>query len=249
MGKKLEGKVAVITGASKGIGARIALDFAQEGAMVVVNYSKSKKEADALVEKIQKNGGKAIAVQADVAVPEEIKKLFSETLKHYGKVDIVVNNAGLYDFKPLEEITPEHFHRHYNLNVLALLLVSQEGVKHMPQGGSIINISSLASTKSLPNTSVYSSTKAAVDSITRILAKELGGRKIRVNAINPGFVETEGVHAAGLYENEFRVQIEKETPLGRIGKPEDISPAAVFLASDDSSWISGETFVISGGFH
>ncbi len=245
---KLDGKVAVVTGASKGIGASIALHLAAEGAAVVVNYASSKKGADRVVAEIAGRGGKAVAVQANMADQADIRRLFSEAKKAFGKVDILVNNAGIYEFAPIEEVTPEHFHKMFNLNVLGLLLASQEAVKQFgPEGGSIINISSVAATSAPATTSVYSATKAAVVAVTRSLAQELGPRKIRVNAINPGMVETEGVHAAGLADSDFRKQVEAQTPLGRIGQPQDIAPAAVFLASSDSSWITGEAFTISGG--
>src|ERR1043166_2744203 len=245
---RLRGKVAVVTGASKGIGAAIAEHLAAEGASVVVNYASSKSGADAVVARIQKKEGKAVAVQADVSSGDAIRRLFGEAKKAFGKVDILVNNAGIYEFKPLQEITEEHFHRHFNLNVLGLLLASQEAAKHFgPDGGNIINISSVVATMAIPGASVYGATKAAVNVITRTLAAELGPRKIRVNSINPGMVESEGLHAAGIVESEFRKQAEAQTPLGRIGQPGDIAPAAVFLASDDSSWITGESFYISGG--
>jgi 3-oxoacyl-[acyl-carrier protein] reductase len=248
MAHKLAGKVAVVTGASKGIGASIATHLAAEGAAVVVNYSSSKEGADRVVGEIVRKGGKAVAVQANVAKPADIQRLFSETKKAFGKLDILVNNAGIYEFTPLEAITEEHFHKHFNLNVLGLILTSQEAVKHFgADGGNIINISSVAATAGLPGTSVYSATKAAVDAVTKSLAKELGPRKIRVNSINPGMVETEGVHSAGIADSDFRKQTEAQTPLGRIGQPQDIAPAAVFLASSDSSWITGETLYISGG--
>ena len=248
MAKKLAGKVAVVTGASKGIGAGIAEHLATEGAAVVVNYSSSKAGAEAVVNRITQKDGKAIAVQADVSKPEDIRRLFAETKKAFGKLDILVNNAGVYEFAALEAITPEHFHKQYNLNVLGLLLTTQEAVKHFgPAGGSVVNISSVAATLAPPTTAVYSGTKAAVDAITRSLAQELGPRKIRVNAINPGMVETEGLHAAGIPESDFRKQTEAQTPLGRIGQPQDIAPAAVFFASSDSSWITGETLYITGG--
>jgi len=246
--KILAGKVAVVTGASKGIGAAIAKHLAAEGAAVVVNYASSKEGADRVVAQIAGQGGKAVAVQANVAKKADIDLLFAATKKAFGKLDILVNNAGIYEFSPLEGITEEHFHKQFNLNVLGLLLTTQEAVKHFgPGGGSIINISSSASTLAPPNTSVYSATKGAVDALTRSLAKELGPRQIRVNAINPGMVETEGVRAAGLHESEFRKRIESQTPLGRIGQVEDIAPSAVFLASPDSAWITGETFAITGG--
>jgi 3-oxoacyl-[acyl-carrier protein] reductase len=248
MSDRLKGKVAVVTGASKGIGASIAKHLAAEGAAVVVNYASSKAGADRVVAEISSKGGRAIAVQADVARKPDIEHLFAEAKKAYGRVDILVNNAGIYEFAPLEEITPAQFHKLFDLNVLAVILVTQEAVKHFgSDGGSIINISSLVSGFATPNASVYSATKAAVDAVTRSLSKELGKRRIRVNSINPGMVETEGVHAAGLSEGEFRTQIEAQTPLGRIGRPEDIAPATVFLASDEASWITGESLYIAGG--
>jgi 3-oxoacyl-[acyl-carrier protein] reductase len=246
--KKLVDKVAVVTGASKGIGASIAKHLAAEGAAVVVNYASSKTGAERVVREITASGGKAIAVQADVSKKADIDQLFAESKKAFGKLDILVNNAGIYEFSPLEGVTEEHFHKQFNLNVLGVLLTTQEAFKHFgPTGGSVINISSGASTLTPPNTSVYSGTKGAVDAITRSLAKELGPRHIRVNAINPGMVETEGVHAAGLHESDFRKEIESRTPLGRIGQVQDIAPTAVFLASPDSAWITGETFIITGG--
>jgi 3-oxoacyl-[acyl-carrier protein] reductase len=247
--KKLDGKVAVVTGASKGIGAGIAKHLAAEGAAVVVNYASSKQDADRVVDEIAKRSGRAIAVQADVAKKAEIERLFAETRKAFGKLDILVNNAGIYEFAPLEEITEEHFHKHFDINVLGLLLTSQAALKHFgPEGGSIINISSGASTSAPPGASVYSATKAAVDTITKSLAKELGPRKIRVNAINPGMVETEGVRAAGFIESDFQKSFESQSALGRIGQPDDIAPAAVFLASSDAGWITGETLLIAGGY-
>jgi 3-oxoacyl-[acyl-carrier protein] reductase len=248
MSKKLEGKVAVVTGASKGIGSSIALHMAAEGASVVVNYATSKEGADRVVNEIASKGGKAVAVKADVSKPAEIEGLFNETKKAFGKVDILVNNAGIYEFSPLVEMTPEHFHKQFDLNVLGLLMASKEAVKHFGNnGGNIINISSIVATLAPPNASVYSATKAAVNAITRSLAQELGPNKIRVNSINPGMVETEGVKSSGISESEMRKQIEAQTPLGRIGQPDDIAPAAVFLASADSKWITGESFYISGG--
>ena len=245
---RLKGKIAVVTGASKGIGAEIAEQMAAEGAAVVVNYASSKAGADAVVKRITQKDGRAIAVQGDVSKPEDIQRLFAETKKAFGKLDILVNNAGIYEFLPLESITAEHFHKQYNLNVLGLLLVTQEAVKHFgPAGGSIINMSSVAATSAPPSGSVYSATKAAVNAITKSLAAELGPRKIRVNAINPGMVETEGLHTAGFSESDFRKQIEAQTPLGRIGQPQDIAPAAVYLASSESAWVTGETLYISGG--
>jgi len=246
--KKLRGKVAIVTGASKGIGASIAKQLADEGAAVVVNYASSKEGADRVVAEISGKGGKAIAVQANVADKAQIERLFVETKKAFGTLDILVNNAGIYEFAPLENVTAEHFHKMFDLNVLGLILASQEAVKHFgPAGGNIINISSVAATSAPPTTSVYSATKAAVDAVTRSLAKELGPRNIRVNSINPGMVETEGVHAAGIASSDFRKEVESQTPLGRIGQPQDIAPAAVFLASADSAWMTGETLYISGG--
>ncbi len=246
--KKLAGKVAVVTGASKGIGAAIAEHMAAEGAAVVVNYSSSKAGADAVVRRITEKDGRAVAVQADLSKPEDIRRLFAEAKKAFGKIDILVNNAGVYEFAALEAITPEHFHKLFNLNVLGLLLASQEAVKHFgPEGGSIVNISSVVSTSAPATTSVYSGTKAAVDAVTRSLAKELGPRKIRVNSINPGMIETEGLHAMGIKGSDFEKSVVAQTPLGRIGQPSDIAPAAVYLASPDSAWITGETLYISGG--
>jgi 3-oxoacyl-[acyl-carrier protein] reductase len=248
MSKKLTGKVAVVTGASKGIGAAIALHVANEGAAVVVNYSSSKAGADKVVGEITGRGGKAVAVQADLSKEPDVRRLFAETKKAFGKIDVLVNNAGIYEFAPIEEVTAEHFHRQFDLNVLGLILTSQEAVKHFgPAGGCIVNISSVVSSYAPPNAAVYSATKAAVDAVTKSLAKELGPRKIRVNSINPGMVETEGAPAQGIPESEMRKQIEAATPLGRIGQPRDIAPAVVFLASPDSSWITGETLYISGG--
>ena len=246
--KKLEGKVAVVTGASKGIGAAIAKDLAAEGAAVVVNYASSREGADRVVAEVKGAGGKAIAVQADLSKPDEVARLFAEAKKEFGHLDILVNNAGVYQFAPIEEVTAEHYNWHFNLNVLGLLLATKEAVALFPaEGGSVINISSVVATKGFPGASVYSATKGAVDALTRSLAAELGARKIRVNAINPGMVATEGVHSAGISGSEMQTQVKALTPLGRIGQPEDISGAAVFLASSDSSWITGETFTISGG--
>jgi 3-oxoacyl-[acyl-carrier protein] reductase len=245
--RKLEGNVAIVTGASKGIGASIAKQLAESGAAVVVNYASSKEGADRLVADIEASGGRAVAVQADVAKAADVERLFSEAKTTFGRLDIVVNSAGIYEFSPIEQVTEAHFHRQFDLNVLGLILVAKQAVKHFgAEGGSIVNISSIASTAAPPNASVYSATKAAVDAVTHSLAKELGPRKIRVNAINPGMVETEGLKASGL-ESEFRDQVEAQTPLGRIGRPEDIAPAAVFLASSDSAWITGETLHITGG--
>jgi 3-oxoacyl-[acyl-carrier protein] reductase len=248
MAKKLEGKVAVVTGASKGIGAEIAKQYAAEGAAVVVNYASSKAGADTVVNHITKNGGKAVAIQGDVAKQADIEKLLAETKKVFGKLDILVNNAGVYEFSPLENVTSEHFHKLYDVNVLGLLSTTKEAAKYFGKdGGSVINISSLVSVMGVPTAAAYSGTKGAVDSITRVLAKELGPRKIRVNSINPGMVITEGVKTAGFEGTDFQKDIESRTPLGRIGQPEDIAPAAVFFASGDSAWITGETLVIAGG--
>ena len=248
--KKLAGKVAVITGASKGIGAAIAKALATEGAAVAVNYSSSKSGADKVVAEITGSGGKAVAVQADMSKRADIERLFAETKKTFRRLDILVNNAGIYEFAPLENVTEEHFEKHFNLNVRGLLLASQAAAKLFDSaGGSIMNISSVASIRGFPDAAVYSGTKGAVDAITRSLAAELGPRKIRVNAIRPGMVETEGTHSAGIAESDMRKQVEAQTPLGRIGQPQDIAGTVVFLASSDSSWITGETFVISGGYH
>jgi len=248
MSKKLEGQVAVVTGASKGIGAATAEHLAAAGAAVVVNYASSRAGAEAVVNRIRQTGGKAVAVQADVSKLEDVRRLFAETKKAFGKLDILVNNAGIYEFAPLEAISAEHFHKQFDLNVLGLLWTTQEAVKHFgPSGGSIVNISSVAATQAPPNTAVYSGTKAAVVAITRSLAQELGPRKIRVNAINPGMIETEGLHGAGLADSDFRKMLEVQTPLGRIGQPNDIAPAVVFLASADSAWTTGETLYVSGG--
>ncbi len=249
MDKKLEKKVAVVTGASKGIGAEIALELARQGASVIVNYSSSKEGAEKVVLEIVKNGGKAKAVQANVSNLSDIERLFSETKKTFGAVDILVNNAGIYEFHPLEEITPEQFHKIFDLNVLGLILTTKEAVKHFnPKGGSIINIGSVSSTAASATTAVYSASKAALDAVTKSLGKELGPKNIRVNSINPGMVETEGVDTAGLLESDFRQNVEAATPLGRIGKTHDIAPAVAFLASDDASWITCERLFISGGY-
>jgi 3-oxoacyl-[acyl-carrier protein] reductase len=245
---KLNGKIAVVTGASKGIGAGIAKQLAADGAAVVVNYASSKSDADKVVDEITKRGGKAVAVQGNVAKKTEVEQLFAGAKKAFGKIDILVNNAGVYEFVPLEDVTEKQFHWHFDTNVLGMLLVTQEAVKHFgPDGGSIINVSSLASSLTPPTAVVYNATKGAVDAITRTLAKELGPRKIRVNSVNPGMVITDGVLAAGFDQSDFRKTLESQTPLGRIGQPDDIAPAAVFFASDDSKWITGETLLIAGG--
>jgi 3-oxoacyl-[acyl-carrier protein] reductase len=247
--KKLTGKVAVVTGASKGIGASIAKHLAAEGAAVVVNYASSKAGADKVVGEITAQGGKAVAVQGSVAKKADIEKLFSETKKAFGHVDILVNNAGVYEFSPLEQISEDHFHKQFNTNVLGLILTTQEALKHFNgEGGSVINISSVVGVNPLPNAAVYSASKAAVDAVTKSLARELGPKKVRVNSINPGMVETEGLHAAGVIGSDFQKQAETQTPLGRIGQPQDVATVATFLASADSGWITGETFLVSGGY-
>ena len=248
MGKKLEGKVAVVTGASKGIGAGIAKALAHEGAAVVVNYSSSKQGADRVVADISGRGGKAIAVQGDVSKQADIERLFSEAQKAFGRIDILVNNAGFYEFAPLEAVTEDLFQKHFNLNVLGLLLTTKEAVKHMgSEGGSIINIGSVASSLRPPNSTLYTASKAGIDAITGVLAKELGPRRIRVNSINPGMIETEGVHAAGFVGSDFQKMVEAQAPLGRMGQPDDIAPTAVYLASSDSKYMTGETLLVSGG--
>jgi 3-oxoacyl-[acyl-carrier protein] reductase len=245
---KLKNKVAVVTGASKGIGASIAKALASEGASVVVNYASDKNGAERVVADIAKDGGKAVAVQGDVAKSPDVQRIFGETEKTFGAVDVLVNNAGVYQFAPLEQITEEQFHKQFNTNVLGLLLASQEAAKHFNvEGGSIINIGSVVSQITPPASAVYSATKASVDTITRVLAKELGPKKIRVNSINPGIVETEGTHTGGFIGSDFQKSAEAQTPLGRIAQPDDIAPIAVFLASQDSAWLTGETVIASGG--
>jgi 3-oxoacyl-[acyl-carrier protein] reductase len=245
---RLSGKVAVVTGASKGIGAGIAKGLAAEGAAVVVNYSSSKEGADRIVGEIVAKGGKAIAVQGSVAKAEDVKRIFAETKKTFGRLDVLVNNAGVYAFSPLDQITEDHFHTIFNTNVLGLLLATQEAEKHFgPEGGSVINIGSAVTTITPPTSAVYTATKGSVDMVTRVLAKELGPKKIRVNSINPGMVETEGVHAAGFIGSDFQKGAEAQTPLGRIGQTDDITPIAVFLASQDSGWLTGELINAAGG--
>jgi len=245
---KLNGKVAVVTGGSKGIGAGIAKEFAAQGAAVIVNYASAKHDADRVVDEISKRGGKAIAIQGSVSNKSEVERLFAEAEKAFGRIDLLVNNAGVYEFMPLEEISEKQFHRMFDTNVLGILLVTQEALKHFnPEGGSIINVGSLASVLTPPTGVVYNATKGAVDAITRTLAKELGPRKIRVNAIRPGMVITEGVVSGGFHESDFRTMLESQTPLGRVGQTDDIAPAALFFASDDSKWITGETLIIAGG--
>lgn len=245
---KLANKVAVVTGASKGIGAGIAKDLAAEGAAVVVNYASSKEGADKVVAEITGKGGRAIAVQGDVSKQADILRLFAETKKAFGRLDVLVNNAGVYEFKPLKDVTEEHFHKQFNLNVLGLILTTKEAVKHFgAEGGSVINIGSLVSRLTPPTASVYAATKSAVDAVTQSLAKELGPQKIRVNSINPGVVETDGYQAAGFSGSEFEKVAVSQTPLGRTGQTGDIAPIAVFLASADSGWLTGETLLASGG--
>jgi 3-oxoacyl-[acyl-carrier protein] reductase len=248
MPSKLSGKVAVVTGASKGLGAEIARQLAAEGASVVVNYASSRSGADKVVADIASKGGKAIAVQADVSKAGDVKQLFAEAKKAFGRLDVLVNNAGVYNFAPLEKITPEHFQKHFDLNVLGLILATQEAVKHFgPNGGSIVNLSSLVSTASFPGMGVYAASKAAVDSLTRTFAAELGPRKIRVNAVNPGAVVTEGNVEAGDPNGAFAKAYVAMAKLGRLGQPDDIAPAVVYFASDDSKWVTGENLFVTGG--
>jgi len=243
----LAGKVAVVTGASKGIGAAIAKSLGAAGASVVVNYASSKAGADVVVDAITKSGGKAIAIKGDVSNAAEAQAIIDAAIKAYGHLDILVNNSGVYEFGPLEAITPEHFHKQFNVNVLGLLLVTQAAVKHLGKGGSIINIGSLVSRITPPASAVYTATKGAVDAITGVLSLELGPRGIRVNALNPGLVETEGTHTAGFIGSDFDRDHAKSVPLGRIGQPEDIAGAAVFLASDNAGWINGQLINAAGG--
>lgn len=248
MAAKLEGKIALVTGASKGIGASIAKHLAAEGAAVVVNHRASQGDADRIVGEIVSEGGRAIAVQADIAEQEDIRRLFAAAKQAFGGLDILVNNAGIYEFAPIENVTAEHFYKMFDLNVLGLLLASQAAVEQFgAEGGNIINISSVVATSAPRNACVYSASKAAVDAITKSLAKELGPRNIRVNSINPGMVDTEGVRGAGIASSELREQVESLTPLGRIGQPQDIASAAVFLASAESGWITGESLYVTGG--
>ena len=244
---KLEGKVAVVTGASKGIGAGIAKALAAEGAAVVVNYSNSKAGADAVVAAIKQAGGKAVAVQADLSNPAQAQKLIDAAVQQYGQLDILVNNSGIYKFEPLETITPEHFHQHFDLNVLGLLMVTQAAAKHLREGGSVINISTAAVRLTPPGSSVYTATKAAVEAITGVLAKEFGPKKIRVNTVSPGMVDTEGTRAGEIIGSDFEKGLVQQTPLGRIGHPDDIAAVVVFLASNDARWLTGENLQASGG--
>jgi 3-oxoacyl-[acyl-carrier protein] reductase len=245
---KLTGKVAVVTGASKGIGAAIAKGLATEGASVVVNYASSKSGADRVVAEITDAGGRAIAVQGDVSKAADVKRLFAETKAAFGTLDVLVNNAGVYQFTPLEAVTEAEFHRQFNTNVLGLILATQEAAKQFgPEGGSVINIGSAVSRITPPQSVIYTATKGAVDAVTGVLSKELGPKKIRVNSINPGMVETEGTHTAGFIGSEFESQMVSQTPLGRVGQPGDIASIAVFLASTDSNWLTGETLLAAGG--
>ena len=244
---KLKGKVALVTGASKGIGAAIAKSLAAEGASVVVNYASSKSGADATVADIVTAGGTAVAVRGDVSKGRDAQAIVDATVKQFGRLDILVNNSGVYGFAPIENITEEDFHKHFNINVLGLLLTTQAAVKHLGEGSSIINIGSVVTRITPPGSAVYTGTKGAVDAITGVLSRELGARKIRVNALNPGMVETEGTHAAGFIGSDFQAGTVAQTPLGRIGHPDDIASIAVFLASDDSHWLTGEQLLAGGG--
>jgi 3-oxoacyl-[acyl-carrier protein] reductase len=244
---KLAGKVAVVTGASKGIGAAIAKALGAEGASVVVNYASSKSGADKVVESIRSAGGKAIAVKADVSKSADAKGLINDAIESFGRLDILVNNSGVYEFAPLEAVTEESFHRMFNTNVLGVLLVTQAAAKHLSEGGSVINIGSAVSRVTPPNSAVYTATKGALDAITGVLSRELGPRKIRVNSLNPGMVETEGAIAAGVIGSDFEKAVVSQVPFGRVGRPEEIADMAVFLASKESRWLSGETLIASGG--
>jgi 3-oxoacyl-[acyl-carrier protein] reductase len=244
---KLTGKVAVVTGASKGIGAAIAKSLAAEGASVVVNYASSKAGAEAVVAAITAAGGKAVAVRGDVSKAAEAKGIIDAAIGHYGRLDILVNNSGVYNFLPIDAVTEDDFHRHFNINVLGILLATQAAAKHLGEGGSIINIGSAVTRITPPNSAVYTATKGAVDAITGVLARELGPRKIRVNSINPGIVATEGSISAGFIGSDFEKFAITQTPLGRTGKPEDIASVAVFLASEDARWLTGELLLASGG--
>jgi 3-oxoacyl-[acyl-carrier protein] reductase len=244
---KLQGKVAVVTGASKGIGAAIAKSLAAEGASVVVNYASSKSGADAVVDSIKKAGGKAVAVGGDVSKAAEAGNIVDAAIKNYGRLDVLVNNSGVYEFSPIESITEDSFHKMFNINVLGLLLTTKAALKYIGEGGSIINVGSVVSRVTPPSSSIYTGTKGAVDAITGVLARELGPKRIRVNTINPGMIETEGVHAAGFLGTDFEKSLVAQTPLGRIGQPNDIASVAVFLASDDSGWLTGEQLLVGGG--
>jgi len=246
--RNLEGKVALVTGASKGIGAEIARELAERGASVAVNYSGSKAAAEKVVAEIKAKGGKAIVVQADLSNPDSIGPFVKTVATQLGPIDILVNNAGVYEFGPLESVTPSHFNKMFNLNVLGLLLTTKEAVSHFnANGGSVINISSVAA-DGIGGGAVYSATKGAVDSVSAALAQELGPKKIRVNSLNPGMVVTEGVEAAGFIGSDFEKESVQRTPLGRIGQPRDIASIAAFLASDESVWVNGQTIHAAGGF-
>ena len=244
---KLDGKVAVVTGASKGIGAAIAKHLAAEGASVVVNYASSKEGADTVVAEIEKAGGKATVVGGDVSKADEAQGIINATIENYGRLDVLVNNSGVYEFLPIEGITEDHFHRIFNVNVLGAILTTQAALKYLTEGSSIINIGSAVTSLNPLNSAVYTGTKGALDAITSVLAKELGPRKIRVNSINPGIVETEGSRAAGFIGSDFEKAVVGQTPFGRTGQVDDIAPTAVFLASDDSRWLTGEHLIASGG--
>jgi 3-oxoacyl-[acyl-carrier protein] reductase len=244
---KLTGKVAVITGASKGIGAAIAKALAAEGASVVVNYASSKAGADAVVAAITAADGQAVAVGGDVSKAADAQRIIDAAIEIYGRLDILVNNSGVYEFAPIEDITEEHFHKHFNINVLGTLLTTQAAVKHLGEGASIINVGSVVSRITPPGSAVYTGTKGAIDAITGVLARELGPRKIRVNGVNPGMVITEGTQSAGFIGSDFDTSTVAQTPLGRLGRPEDIAAVAVFLASDDAGWITGEQLLAGGG--
>lgn len=247
---KLKDKVAIVTGASKGIGASIAKYFATEGAKVVVNYASSKEGADKVVRAITEQGGTAIAVQGDVSKEADVARIFEETRNTFGSLDILVNNAGVYLYEPIEQISAETFHKSFNINVLGSILAIQESLKLFgDNGGNIINISSGASNSPLPTGSVYSATKTALDAITIALSKEFSGRNIRINSILPGIVETEGSHSAGFIGSEAEANFVSKTPLGRTGQPDDIAKVAVFLASDDAAWITGEKISVGGGIY
>jgi 3-oxoacyl-[acyl-carrier protein] reductase len=244
---KLAGKVAVVTGASKGIGAAIATALAAEGAAVVVNYASSKEGADAVVDRIKAAGGRAVAVRGDVSKQAEAEAIVDAAVQQFGRLDILVNNSGVYGFAPLQDITEADFHRHFNINVLGLLLTTQAAARHMGEGASIINVGSVATRITPPGSAVYTGTKGAVDAITGVLSRELGPRRIRVNALNPGMIETEGTHSAGFIGSDFHTNAIAQTPLGRIGQPDDIASIAVFLASNDSYWLTGEQLLAGGG--
>ena len=246
---KLNGKVAIVTGASKGIGAGIAKEMATAGARVVVNYASSREGAERVVNEITRNGGEAVAVQGDMSKAEDVKRLFAEAKQAFGRLDVLVNNAGVFHFEPIGAITENEFHRQFNINVLGPILATQESLGYFgDEGGSVINISSVVAVKPPLHSSVYSATKSALDTVTQVLANELGPKKIRVNSLSPGAIETEGAHTAGIIGSDFEKHIVAQTPLGRIGQPVDIAKVAVFLASDDSAWVSGQRIITSGGF-